>query len=179
MQFMRLFVSFFSTLLLQACFNTGVAQMALGKGDVLRAGAEIKVLNSEAPVRSMAALQKDLTIIDFFATWCVPCVRALPHLKKIQEQAGSQVSVVLISNETEDRLAKFLDARKDFSFPVVVDKENVWNAMFQPPYLPYTAVVNKEGRILAITEAASITPQMIQAWLQHTDSLKTPTCHCY
>jgi thiol-disulfide isomerase/thioredoxin len=124
------------------------------------------VLNHEQPVKRFADLQKSITIIDFFGTWCIPCLRALPHLSSLQGKFSEQLAVVLVSNEDRQVLQKFIQARRNVSFPVIVDSRNKWNEAFQPPALPFTVIANREGVVIAVKEAAAITEQDVRGWLQ-------------
>ena len=45
-----------------------------------------KILNYTAPSSSLNNLKSKLTVIDFFGTWCVPCVKALPNLFRLQNE---------------------------------------------------------------------------------------------
>lgn len=128
-----------------------------------------KLLNQSTPATSISDLRGKLVIVDFFGTWCAPCIRAMPHLKEIQEKFKEQVTVLLVSNETEQQLSKFIKSKKDFSFAVLVDEGNLWNDYFQPAALPYTVVIGKSGKMLATTEADQITDETIQQWLQTAD----------
>lgn len=148
-------------------------QNGLKKGDAVKNIDVKKLLNHSAGITSFSGLQKELTIVDFFGTWCVPCIKALPYLSKIKQQFGNEVSIVLVSNETEAQLAKFLKVRTNISFPIIVDENDEWNTLFQPPSLPYTVVVNRTGKIIAITEAEAITETAIQNWLADTVSVAT------
>lgn len=142
------------------------AQAPLTTGDAVGNIAIKKLLNSPAPLPSTNRFASKLTIVDFFGTWCVPCLRALPKLTALKEQFGADVNIVLVSNETEEQLAKFIQARKSFSFPVIVDEENEWTNRFQPPSLPYTVIL-KEGTIVAITEAEKLNEAAVAQWLKN------------
>ena len=135
-------------------------------GDAVPPGSQAKALNYSSPSASIGSFRSRLTIVDFFGTWCLPCLKALPHLKTLKEKFGSDLGVVLVSNESEAQLTKFIAGRPGFAFPVLVDEKSEWNNLFQPPSLPYTAVVNEEGKVVALTDAASITETSIQEWLK-------------
>lgn len=135
-------------------------------GDEVPVTLPAKAINWSASTASLASFKSRLTVVDFFGTWCVPCLKALPHLKASKEKFVGDVSVVLVSNETESQLTKFISARPGFAFPVLVDEKNAWNNLFQPPSLPYTAVVNAEGKVVALTDAVSITETAIREWLK-------------
>ncbi len=123
------------------------------------------VLNYTSSSANLSSLQKKITILDFFGTWCIPCLKALPNLKNIQQQFKNDLSIVLISNEDDAKLKKFIIARNPFPFPLIVDNENKITNLFSPPSYPYTIVLNSRSEIIAITEAGSITPAMVNDWL--------------
>ncbi len=141
------------------------AQTAYKKGDVISDFLFKKVLNSDSQNSSLKEIKNNITIIDFFGTWCHPCIKALPVLAEINKKYKSDVEIILISNEKEAQLAKFIKGRTDFLFPVVVDEGDAITNFFQPPALPYTIVINKENKIIAVTEAALITDEQIKNWL--------------
>ena len=132
------------------------------------------VLNAPAAASSFHQLKGKLTFLDFFGTWCAPCLKAIPVLEKWQRE-NKNLKVVLISTESEGTLKKFLAERPSFSFPVVVDHQEAITALFQPPSLPYTVVVDENGKVLALTEAAEITDEKIKAWMEGKgEEMKVP-----
>jgi thiol-disulfide isomerase/thioredoxin len=147
---------------------SAVAQKGLQTGNPVQDLAAKKILNYSINQSSFTGLKGKLTIIDFFGTWCAPCIKALPVLKNIKDQFANDVNVILVSSETEAQLKKFLNIRKGVSFPLIVDEDNLWNNAFQPPALPYTVIVNNNGIVTAITEAQAITANRIEDWLKDT-----------
>lgn len=163
----------------------GIGQGSVTKGDAVPVLPVKKVLNATASLTSVSDLKDKLTLVDFFVTWCVPCLRALPHLSELQVAYKGDLNILLVSNETEAQLKKFIAARNNFSFPVVVDEDNSWNNHFAPPSLPYTVII-KDGKVLAVTDAASITKENVAQWLegsaaafqvnrQETNTISKPT----
>lgn len=165
------------TILLSAalCFAQSPAfpQQALTTGDSFQDIPVKRILNSNSTTASFSTLKDKLTIVDFFGTWCVPCLKALPQLDQIKNAFKEDVSIVLVSNETEEQLSRFINKRQPFSFPVIVDKGNSWNNLFQPPSLPYTVVI-KDGKVIAITEAGKITADAVLSWL-HASAINPGT----
>ncbi len=141
------------------------AQNGYKTGDSVQNFPINKILNQEKPATNFNSLQNELTIVDFFGTWCVPCIKAIPQLVKMQEKFKDKLTVILVSNEEEARLQKFLAARKDFAFPIVSDADNSITNLFQPPAYPYTVIL-KDGKIIAITEAEKITDEAITNWMK-------------
>ncbi|MEO6638270.1 MAG: DUF547 domain-containing protein, partial [Ginsengibacter sp.] len=77
------------------------------------------------------------------------------------------------SSEEQQKLNKFIDARKPFAFPVVADNSNSFISLFQPPSYPYTIVLNSKGTIIEVTDAAALNSEDIRGWLQQ----KNDTSH--
>lgn len=163
---MRLIFSFFFLFMCLVSY----ADIPYKKGDVIENFEAKKILNSSISSGSFNSFKKNITIIDFFGTWCIPCVRALPVLDNLEKKYAAQLSVVLISVEKQEQLNKFLGARKNLSFPIIIDGDNTITNLFQPPSFPYTIVVDNNNQIIAITEASAITDEKIKLWLSQKKS---------
>ena len=137
----------------------------LKKGDQFATLKITRLLNSGNPGYSFNDLQKKITILDFFGTWCMPCVKAIPHLNLLQQKFPADIAIVMVSDETEIKLQKFINSRKNFSFPIIVDENSKWSNLFQPPALPYTVILNASGKIIEVTSAEDITETDINRWL--------------
>ncbi|MGQ0738086.1 MAG: DUF547 domain-containing protein [Bacteroidota bacterium] len=144
---------------------TAKSQMPYSLNDTVKDFAITRIINSAATITSLQNIAGEIIILDFFGTWCIPCIKALPHLAVLQEKYKGKISIVLLSNEQPARLEKFVGSRQPFPFPVVVDDTNAITNLFAPPSYPYTVVINKEKTIIALTDAASITEKMVEEWL--------------
>jgi thiol-disulfide isomerase/thioredoxin len=142
------------------------AQSLYKEGDVMQNFSAPNILNHSIASADLGKLKSDITILDFFGTWCVPCIKALPELEKLQQKFPGKLQVLLISIEDKARLDKFLKARPPFAFPIIMDKDAPITSLFNPPSYPYTVVMNAQNKIIAITEAASITENQINLWLK-------------
>ncbi|MBL7748811.1 MAG: DUF547 domain-containing protein [Chitinophagaceae bacterium] len=129
-----------------------------------------KVLNSSATSSSFNDLNDRLLIVDFFGTWCVPCVKALPKLSALQRKYKEQIRVVLVSNEPEEKLAVFMARQKEFILSLVVDEQQLFTNYFQPPSYPYTVIIDKNGKVVAIPTQEEITEDNINQWLSEEAS---------
>ena len=155
---------------------TATSQQAYSTGDAVADFNFTKILNYKATAANLNSLKNKITILDFFGTWCVPCVKALPHLSQLLASFKNEMKIILISNEAEARLTKFIAARTPFDFAVVADSENKFTTLFQPPSYPYTVVLDEAGEIIVITDAAALTEAEINNWLTKKITVeKTPT----
>jgi thiol-disulfide isomerase/thioredoxin len=151
------------------------SQMVYRTGDKVSDFSTPVVINNTENISSLNQLKKDIVILDFFGTWCVPCIKALPHLKALQEKYKDNISIILLSNEQKPRLEKFISSRQPFTFPVVVDEENKITSLFAPPSYPYTVVMDKDKNILALTDAENITESKLEEWLAGKNETPAPT----
>ena len=142
------------------------AQNGYKTGDAVADLQAKKILNYTTPSSSLKNLKGNITIIDFFGTWCVPCIKALPELTSFKNKFAADVNIFLVSNETEDKLNKFISSRKPFALPLVVDEENIFTNAFQPPSYPYTVVLDKNLKVISITNAADLTESMLQKFIE-------------
>ena len=79
------------------------------------------VYNSSSSSIHLADLQGKLVVIDFMATTCVPCVRALPRLDTLQKKYSNRLQVFLISPEEAGRIKTFLNNHHSLELPIAAD----------------------------------------------------------
>jgi cytochrome c biogenesis protein CcmG/thiol:disulfide interchange protein DsbE len=98
-----------------------------------------------------ALLASGPVLLDFWATWCKPCVKAMPKLSSIHEIYGPRGLTVIGVNEDgprgQARVRPFLKARK-VSFPVAMDLDGAVASRLQVSALPTTILVAPDGEIV-------------------------------
>jgi len=129
-----------------------------------------KILNYTLSSSTFQQLNDKLLVVDFFGTWCIPCIRALPKLSALQEKYKGQINIVLVSDEPEEKLIAFIGKQKGFALPVIVDEQAIFTKLFQPPAYPYTAIVGKNGKVLAISAQEEMNEISIDKWLKEQES---------
>jgi len=165
MKFFVLFSLFLST--------NSHAQTGYTTGEVVANLVVKKILNYSVAASSLKKLQAGITIIDFFGTWCVPCIKALPELTNYKNKFTNDVNIFLVSNEREDKLTKFIITNQPFALPMVVDEENIFTNAFKPPSYPYTVVLDKNLKIVSITNAADLTESMLLKFIDEGKNIAT------
>ena len=123
--------------------------------------------------------EKDkIYVLDFWATWCEPCIAAIPELNKLQlDNAKNNVIVIGVNvlEDEETKLAAFVKKQgKKMSYRVVTDDLNksedgrmvdTWLTAAGQEYLPTVFLVNQEGLIAWIghpTELPEVLAQVIE-----------------
>ena len=118
------------------------------------------VLNTVEPPKSLGDYAGKIVILDFWATWCAPCVEAFPHLEELQSTYPEALAVIGITNESEERIATFLQNR-EVGFPLVLDTNGEFAAAFPHRLVPHTVVMDGEGTVVAVTTSRGVTEDMI------------------
>ena len=74
-------------------------------------------------------LNSDVTIINFWASWCLPCVEEIPSLNNLQEQFKSSLKIIAINyGKNKQKIDQFMDNNK-MSVIVLLD-ENMFSENF-------------------------------------------------
>ena len=84
---------FLFAFLLFPCVLT--AQSGYKTGDVLADLKISKLLNHPLTSSSLNKIHSTITIIDFFGTWCAPCIKALPELQAYKNKFKEDISIYL------------------------------------------------------------------------------------
>lgn len=92
-----------------------------------------------------------VVLLDFWATWCEPCVKAMPHLDKLQKQYGEKSFTVLGVSIDEDtkKVGPFAEKKK-LSYPLVLDSAEAptWHA-YRVTAIPALFLIDRNGQIIA------------------------------
>lgn len=152
----------------------GISQTGFKKNDMVPNFNAPIILNHPSNTGNFATLSADITIIDFFGTWCAPCIKAIPHLNQLKAKYNNKLAIVLISTEDEIQLVNFLKKNSAIQFPIFVDKNEIISQQFMPPSYPYSVILNKSGRILSLTNATDIKEDSIAYWLSEQVQQQIP-----
>ena len=92
----------------------------------------------------------DLVVLNFWATWCGPCVREMPALDELANENIEGVSVVCINlGEDSDTVNEFVE-KKGLTLNVGYDSDRIINAYYPTTGIPYTVFV-RGGKVVHTT----------------------------
>ena len=106
---------------------------------------------------SWEALKGQATVLEFWATWCGPCVAAIPHFNELAEEFSDQpIRFLSITDEEESIIEPFLDSQP-ISGWVGLDLDRSVFRDYAVLGIPATVMVDKEGVIQAVTHPQHVT----------------------
>jgi peroxiredoxin len=119
---------------------------------------ELRALDGSS-VRLSEHLGKQVVLIDFWATYCEPCLRSMPELDALYAKYKSQGFLVLgVSIDGADSLlAVRSDVQKlGISFPILLDQDTRVVALYNPKTsAPFSVLIGKDGSVLSKREGYS------------------------
>jgi thiol-disulfide isomerase/thioredoxin len=90
-----------------------------------------------------------IVILDFWASWCGPCLKTMPVLEKVVREQPTEAKVDLIAvnlEETPRQITAMLD-RHGWKMPVALDQDGAVAAKYAATAIPQTVIIDREGKV--------------------------------
>ena len=120
----------------------------------------------QAPARARATwpgLRGKVVVLEFWATWCGPCIAAVPHLNQVARSLDpAKVQFISVDDEDPKVVKTFLAKRKMEGWAGVDTTGGVFKR-YGVTARPTTIIVDAHGKIAGITDAEELTAQELKA----------------
>ncbi len=113
---------------------------------------------------SLADKQKPLIFLDFWATWCAPCISSMPHTSHLDSLYNKDVTFVYISYEPSKKVSSLLD-RKGFDFISLIDNKRKSEDEFGVVSIPRSFLLDPEGSVLWTGSPTDMSKSLLESYI--------------
>ena len=92
-----------------------------------------------------------IILINFWATWCPPCIREMPAMQRAYDKfkdQGFEILAISVDQGGSDAVREFAENLK-LSFPILLDPENTAKQAYRVRALPTNYLIDRAGRVVA------------------------------
>jgi len=106
-------------------------------------------------------LRGKAVVLEFWATWCGPCIEQIPHFNELVTKYSDQpIQFISITDEDKEKVTKFLAARPIAGWVALNPSRSQFKA-YDVVGIPHTILVDRNGRIAGITNPSHVTDSVL------------------
>lgn len=109
---------------------------------------DFTLTDTEGKTVSLQSLRGKIVVLNFWATWCGPCLAEMPHFEKLHQEFKDKDVVILGIDDEERNLVSDFLKRKGYSYPTLIDEQGKAGVLYElNNSIPHTFFISKDGRI--------------------------------
>lgn len=124
--------------------SQSVSAQSLAPGSSLPSAS---ILNLDGERVSLSSFKGKPLLINFWATWCAPCVAEMPELQALFEENSDELTVVAIAVEDQKSDVLALKNSLGLTFPILLDPGADFSRRFNVDGFPESFIADKEGKL--------------------------------
>jgi cytochrome c biogenesis protein CcmG, thiol:disulfide interchange protein DsbE len=141
------------------------------KGHAGSGAPDFTVTDIQGKKLSLSDYQGKVVLLDFWATWCAPCLEEIPHFVDMQQRLGPEgfQTIGISMDDGPKPVEKFYQDHK-LNYPVAIGDDKLATSYGGIMGLPVTFVINRDGQIrkkfVGATDPAVIEREVVAALKQ-------------
>jgi thiol-disulfide isomerase/thioredoxin len=105
-------------------------------------------------------------LLEFWATWCGPCLQTIPHLNELNAKYRDRGLVIIgVTDEGRDDVDPFLK-KTQMDYSVAIDSEGLLSKFFSVSSIPYAVLADKSGKVVWVGRPAELDESQIEKLLK-------------
>jgi len=84
--------------------------------------------------------------VNFWATWCLPCLEEMPIIQELYEEYPGAFTIVAVSDEPVDTIREYVQ-KHGYTFPIYVDRSGTMGQEYQVLFMPTSVFIDAGGVI--------------------------------
>ncbi len=107
---------------------------------------DFTLVDTKGKTWALSDLKGKVVFVNFWASWCKPCVEEMPSMQKVNEvMASNQFVMLSILNNDQPAMADSMIARVGATFPVLIDPTSYIARAYGVTGVPETYIIDKQG----------------------------------
>ena len=111
------------------------------------------LLTAEGREILFSDLEGEVIFLNFWATWCPPCIAEMPSIQSLYNDYGDRVKFLLVTREEVAAVQDFLD-KNGYNLPVYF-QESRGPKLFESSSIPTTFILSRDGRVMLNKKGAA------------------------
>lgn len=112
------------------------------------ADLQFRLPDLNGQVRDLGEFNDKVLLVNFWASWCAPCIEEMPSIQRLAEAMHGKPFAVIGINEGEaKRRVQAMVERLGIEFPVLLDRDGIVFKAWGANVLPTTYVLDRNGRV--------------------------------
>lgn len=113
---------------------------------------KLKLTTTDNAVFELSKIQEKPVLLNFWASWCVPCMKEFKSLKELQKKFENKILIIGINNDEGDQLKeiKKVQNKMGITFPIYPDSNSEITTEFMINSIPATILFHK-GKVIYFT----------------------------
>jgi len=118
---------------------------------------------------TLSHLRGKIVVVNFWATWCLPCRKETPALEKAYDQYKDSGMVILgVNLADQDSVSEVESFVQEFklTYPILLDQDGSISNLYQIEGLPMTFFINREGIIRTLVVGGPMSETFIHSKIE-------------